>query len=133
MVLLVSLRHQITRRVKTALVIDDDSIVLTVLARTLEDAGWRVPFDANRFRGYKAINDLVDADSGKVVVEAGKKITVPMLALWGAAGVAGQGRDPLDIWRDWATDVRGAPIDSGHYLPEEAPEATSAALLDFFA
>src|SRR5438477_8552104 len=38
--------------------------------------GWRVPFDSNRFRGYKAVNDLVDADSGKVVVEAGKKITV---------------------------------------------------------
>jgi DNA-directed RNA polymerase subunit beta len=38
--------------------------------------GWRVPFDANRFRGYKAVNDLVDADSGRVVVEAGKKITV---------------------------------------------------------
>src|SRR5713226_1799574 len=38
--------------------------------------GWRVPFDANRLKGYKAVNDLVDADSGKVVVEAGKKITV---------------------------------------------------------
>src|SRR6516162_6605261 len=38
--------------------------------------GWRVPFDANRFRGYKAVNDLVDADSGRVVVDAGKKITV---------------------------------------------------------
>jgi len=38
--------------------------------------GWRVPFDANRLRGYKAVNDLVDADTGRVVVEAGKKITV---------------------------------------------------------
>src|SRR6202049_1678724 len=38
--------------------------------------GWRVPFDANRLKGYKAVKDLVDADSGKVVVEAGKKITV---------------------------------------------------------
>ncbi|HWL04558.1 MAG TPA: DNA-directed RNA polymerase subunit beta [Xanthobacteraceae bacterium] len=38
--------------------------------------GWRVPFDANRFRGYKAINDLIDADTGKVVLEAGKKLTV---------------------------------------------------------
>src|SRR5690242_21549236 len=37
---------------------------------------WRVPFDSNRMRSYKAINDLVDADTGKVVVEAGKKITV---------------------------------------------------------
>src|SRR3982075_3053154 len=38
--------------------------------------GWRVPFDANRFRGYSSINDLIDADSGKVVLEAGKKLTV---------------------------------------------------------
>ncbi|HEX4237565.1 MAG TPA: DNA-directed RNA polymerase subunit beta, partial [Xanthobacteraceae bacterium] len=38
--------------------------------------GWRVPFDANRLRGYKAINDLVDADTGKVVLEAGRKLTV---------------------------------------------------------
>src|SRR5215218_1230103 len=38
--------------------------------------GWRMPFDATRMRGYKAINDLVDADSGKVVVEAGRKVTV---------------------------------------------------------
>jgi len=38
--------------------------------------GWRVPFDANRLRGYKAINDLVDADTGRTVVEAGHKLTV---------------------------------------------------------
>jgi DNA-directed RNA polymerase subunit beta len=38
--------------------------------------GWRVPFDANRLKGYKAINDLIDADTGKVVVEAGKKLSV---------------------------------------------------------
>ncbi len=38
--------------------------------------GWRVPFDADRLRGYKAVNDLVDADTGKVVLEAGKKLTV---------------------------------------------------------
>ncbi|MGA7348250.1 MAG: DNA-directed RNA polymerase subunit beta, partial [Pseudolabrys sp.] len=38
--------------------------------------GWRVPFDANRLKGYKAVNDLVDADTGRVVVEAGKKLTV---------------------------------------------------------
>ena len=38
--------------------------------------GWRVPFDANRFRGYSTINDLIDADTGKVVLEAGKKLTV---------------------------------------------------------
>jgi DNA-directed RNA polymerase subunit beta len=38
--------------------------------------GWRVPFDAARFRGYTTISDLIDADTGKVVLEAGKKLTV---------------------------------------------------------
>ncbi len=38
--------------------------------------GWRVPFNADRFKGYKAVNDLVDADTGKVVLEAGRKLTV---------------------------------------------------------
>src|ERR1700716_2463714 len=38
--------------------------------------GWRLPFAATRMRGYKAVNDLIDADTGKVVVEAGKKLTV---------------------------------------------------------
>ena len=38
--------------------------------------GWRMPYDATRMRGYKAVNDLIDADNGKVVLEAGKKLTV---------------------------------------------------------
>jgi hypothetical protein len=29
--------------------------------------------------------------------------------------------------------VQGAAIDCGHYLPEENPQATAAALLAFFA
>src|SRR6202161_3196984 len=37
---------------------------------------WLVPFDAARFRGYSTVNDLIDADTGKVVLEAGKKLTV---------------------------------------------------------
>lgn len=36
---------------------------------------WRVPYDAARMRGYKAINDLIDADTGEIVLEAGKKLT----------------------------------------------------------
>ncbi|MFN3347534.1 DNA-directed RNA polymerase subunit beta [Pseudorhodoplanes sp.] len=49
--------------------------------------GWRVPFDANRMKGYKAVNDLVDADSGKVVVEAGRKITVRQARLLAEKGL----------------------------------------------
>ncbi len=38
--------------------------------------GWRVPFDAQRMRGIKVVNDMIDADSGEVVIEAGHKLTV---------------------------------------------------------
>jgi haloacetate dehalogenase len=36
------------------------------------------------------------------------------------------------VWRDAADDVRGEAIDSGHLLPEDAPDAIYAALRDFF-
>lgn len=39
---------------------------------------------------------------------------------------------PLRIWRDWADDVRGHGIDSGHHMAEEAPEPLAAALAGFF-
>jgi haloacetate dehalogenase len=64
---------------------------------------------------------------------AGKKITCPMLAIWGAAGgVPAETDDPLATWREWATDVRGFGVDSGHYLAEEVPQLTAQALIDFF-
>jgi DNA-directed RNA polymerase subunit beta len=63
-----------------ALGMDGEEILNTfyrqIQYKRAKNGGWRVPFDASRLRGYKAINDLVDADTGKVVVEAGKKITV---------------------------------------------------------
>ena len=62
-----------------ALGLDGEEILRTFYKHVMykrAKEGWRVPFDANRLRGYKAINDLVDADSGKVVIEAGKKLTV---------------------------------------------------------
>ena len=43
------------------------------------------------------------------------------------------GGDPLALWQDWADDLRGAGIDSGHHVAEEAPEATAAALAGFWA
>jgi haloacetate dehalogenase len=63
---------------------------------------------------------------------AGRKITVPMLVLWGAPGGVGRSTAMLDIWKLWASDVRGEPIDCGHFIPEEAPEPLSERLLAFF-
>src|SRR5437868_14530537 len=62
-----------------ALGMDAEEVLNTFYRKVIykrQKEGWRVPFDANRFRGYKAINELIDADSGRVVLEAGKKLTV---------------------------------------------------------
>ena len=73
-----------------------------------------------------------DYEIDKADIEAGKKITVPMLALWGDAGVASAATTPLDTWKKWATNVAGAAVDSGHFLPEENPNVTAKLLLEFF-
>ncbi len=37
--------------------------------------GWRTAFDGERLKGAKAAGDLIDADTGEVAIEAGRKIT----------------------------------------------------------
>lgn len=73
-----------------------------------------------------------DFEHDKADREARKTITVPLLALWGGTGLASSGATPLDVWKNWATDVRGNPIEGGHFLPEENPQGTAQALLGFF-
>lgn len=66
-------------------------------------------------------------------LKAGRKITVPMLALWGDAGIPASGISPLDVWREFARDVQGMSVPSGHFVPEENPAACAESLLKFFA
>jgi DNA-directed RNA polymerase subunit beta len=40
-----------------------------------EKDGWRLPFAGDRLKGTKAVVDVIDADTGDVVIEAGKKLT----------------------------------------------------------
>jgi haloacetate dehalogenase len=56
--------------------------------------------------------------------DLGRKITCPLLVLWGRQGILGTHFDVLPPWRERAVDVSGRAIDCGHYLPEEAPEET---------
>ncbi len=44
------------------------------IAFTATKQGWRTPFIAERMRGVKAVQDIYDADTGEVVIEAGKKL-----------------------------------------------------------
>ena len=64
--------------------------------------------------------------------EAGRRIGCPVLALWGGRGFLEGHYDVLDVWRGWADDVQGRALDSGHYIPEEAPEETLSEVRAFF-
>ena len=52
------------------------------------------------------------------------KLTCPLLVLWAKEGLIGAHYQPLDIWRSWASEVHGYPMDCGHFIPEELPNET---------
>jgi haloacetate dehalogenase len=60
-----------------------------------------------------------------------RKIACPVLALWGAEGVIERTYDTLAVWRERAEEVSGKALPCGHFLAEEAPQATLAELLAF--
>ncbi len=65
-------------------------------------------------------------------LKAGRSIAAPVLALWGDKGLPAAAEDPLALWRPYAPGVTGRAIPGGHFLPEENPDDTAAALLEFF-
>ncbi|MBA5778363.1 alpha/beta hydrolase [Stappia sp. F7233] len=65
--------------------------------------------------------------------EAGRKIKVPLLSIYGEAGFGGGERSPAEVWGEWAQEVEAVGVDAGHFLIEEAPQATYAALRPFLA
>lgn len=63
----------------------------------------------------------------------GQKIRCPLLVLWGAKGFVQRTYDLLAVWRRYAEQVEGKALDCGHFLPEEKPDDTGAALREFLA
>ncbi len=73
-----------------ALGMDGEEILATFYKKiqfTRAGDGWRMPFDAERLKGFNATSDLVDADTGEVVLEAGRKVTARSARLLAEKGV----------------------------------------------
>ena len=79
---------------------------------------------------YRAAATL-DYEHDEADRQAGRRMACPLLALWGRKGFLEGHYDVLDVWRGWAEEVDGRALECGHYIPEEAPEATYAALHAF--
>lgn len=85
---------------------------------------------------HAACNDYragatIDREIDEADLAAGRRIAAPLLALWGDAGIPSATSGPLDTWRQWADNVEGQGIDAGHFIAEENPAATLAALMPF--
>ncbi len=78
----------------------------------------------------------IDLEIDQKDIDAGNKIQCPVLLLWGATGGVGRNHNPgpADIWKSYASNIVAAKaMPSGHYVMDEAPAETTAALREFFA
>jgi Predicted hydrolases or acyltransferases (alpha/beta hydrolase superfamily) len=75
----------------------------------------------------------IDLEHDEVDVRARRKVDCPLLVLWEAQGFVGRKYNVLEVWRQYASDVQGHSVPGGHFLPEEAPAETLAALQAFLS
>jgi len=74
----------------------------------------------------------IDLDHDRADRAQGVKIACPLQILWGAKGVLPLLYDVLALWQAQALlPVTGQGIPAGHFLAEQAPEETLAAVLGF--
>jgi haloacetate dehalogenase len=74
-----------------------------------------------------------DFEMDKADQEGGRKAKMPLLVTWGRKSHTGTVHgDLLPIWKNYAEQVTGGPIECGHYVPEEAPQETLDMLLKHF-
>jgi haloacetate dehalogenase len=76
----------------------------------------------------------IDVTHDRQSLTAGSQILCPTLVLWGETGIPAAGASPLDVWRStFAPQAQGQGLAGGHFLPEENPAGTLAALEAFLA
>jgi haloacetate dehalogenase len=76
----------------------------------------------------------IDLEHDRASRAAGRKVECPLLVLWGAKAKIEKWYDAVKIWRQYCSkEVTGDKIDSGHYIPEEAPDAVLDRFTQFFS
>jgi len=79
---------------------------------------------------YRA-SATIDLDHDRLDRDAGRKLALPLMVLWGEQGVVGRCFDPMKEWQLVAADVQGGALPCGHYIAEEAPDALLERVLPF--
>lgn len=69
-------------------------------------------------------------------ISKGNKIQVPVYTVWGSGGTFAksmkeQSESPLDVWKQYCSNVQGKGYNCGHFVPEEMPEPLAQDILQF--
>ncbi|WP_404404094.1 alpha/beta fold hydrolase [Pelagibacterium halotolerans] len=127
------------------LIAGDPEGFLSLILQGLSDS--RVPYDDHALEAYMTANAApeaitamcecfragyhIDRRHDRADREAGKRISCPTLVMWGEKGIIGKHFDVRAVWERWCEQVSFAPVPSGHFIPEEAPEEALAQLIAF--
>jgi haloacetate dehalogenase len=80
---------------------------------------------------YRAASSI-DLEHDREDIATGKKLQMPLRVLWGEHGLVNACFSPLNDWSNVASNISGKTVNSGHYIPEEAPEELLTEALTFF-
>jgi haloacetate dehalogenase len=64
--------------------------------------------------------------------DLGKKLVMPICALWGEKGVVHRCFNPISDWQEVFQEVTGHHLPSGHYIPEDIPDILANEIRTFF-
>ncbi|WP_404861779.1 DNA-directed RNA polymerase subunit beta [Georhizobium sp. MAB10] len=118
-----------------ALGMDAEEILETFYTKShyaRDGEGWRIPFQPNALKGTKAITDLIDADTGEVVAEAGRKLTPRVLKQMQEKGVKAIKATDDDLYGAYLAEDMVNPTTGEVFLEagDEIDEKTLPVLLE---
>lgn len=64
----------------------------------------------------------IDLEHDQADLDAGHKLVMPLLVLWGVQGVVHSCFNPMEEWNQLAIQIEGEHLPCGHYIAEEAPD-----------
>jgi haloacetate dehalogenase len=100
--------------------------VMTSYRQLLDDPGTVQAICEDYRAGASIDREHDDVDFGR------RRIECPVLVLWSERGALPSFYgDVLAIWRPWAPDVTGVAMPTSHFVAEDQPEKTAAALTKF--